>query len=94
MQTALLLGAGLAADSEAIIEARAALRGRISQAADYGPSWLKEGIEMLHRTLQQAEAPPTQATEPADQPSTKALCVREASNEDTSMRTFPDTLDA
>ena len=94
MQTALLLAAGLADDSEAIIEARAALRGRMSQAAGYGPTWLQDGIDMFHRTLQRAEAPPTQATEPADQTSTNALCVRETSNEDTSMRMFPDTLDA
>ena len=92
MQTALLLSTGLAADSEAIIEARAALRGRISQAADYGPKWLQEGIDMFHRTLQQEGAPPVQAVVPADQPSAKAQCVREASGEDTTMRPF-DPLD-
>ena len=76
MQTALLLSGGLADDTEAIIEARAALRGRMSQAAGYGPAWLQDGIDMFHRTLQQAGAPLTQATEAADQPSTKALCTR------------------
>ena len=94
MQTALLLSGGLADDTEAIVEARAALRGRMSQAAGYGPAWLQDGIDMFHRTLQQAGAPLTQGTEPADQPSTKTLCTREPSYEDPSSRTFPDTLDS
>ena len=93
MQTALLLSGGLADDTEAIVEARAALRGRMSQAAGYGPAWLQDGIDMFHRTLQQAGAPLTQGTEPADQPSAKTLCTREPIVEDPSSRTFPDTLD-
>ena len=48
---------------------------------------------MLRRTLDQEDAPPVQAVVPADQPSAKAQCVREATGEDTTMRLLPDTLE-
>ena len=65
--TAQLLAAGLADDTEAISEARSALRGRLSQIADYGPGWLQEGIDMFNRTLQMQAAQSDQGGAPTDQ---------------------------
>ena len=67
LQTATLLGTGLAADSVAITEARSALRGRLSQAAQYGPNWLQDGIDMFNRAHQQEADVSTQYTVPTEQ---------------------------
>ena len=92
VSTAQLLAAGLADDTEAITEARSALRGRLSQAADYGPGWLQEGIDMFHRTTQLEASSAEQDKMPNNQHSAKAQCVRGAVDEDAAERPF-DPLD-
>ena len=61
------MGTSLAADSAAITEARLALRGRLSQAAQYGPNWLQDGIDMFNRAHQQEADGSTQYTAPTEQ---------------------------
>ena len=58
VQKAQLMVVMLADDTEAVVEARSALRGRISAAHQYGPDWLQDGINVVIQALaQRAEVP-------------------------------------